>query len=403
MEKWLTSKERMFKALRGQTPDVVPAAPAYLILFLADFERAYYIEQYRLRMRGRSRYAVDHKEDVHLRAQAIYQSYGIFKVRPDWMEIRPGAGRAWAERTDIVSEDGVLYYEDKVSGVRLPMHTVPLPRGNKELVSEGRSQRDIWDRSEQIQSTEQVDACLPVASVEDLLAAGDFDLPRQVVADCGDRFFITTILDPPYSETYSLLGFQGLMLIQLDRPDLFHHILERQLTCTQQVMAACAAVGIHGVYVEEVFTGADIISPRSYDEFVFEYNKPYFQHMSGLGLLPIHYVCGNVVPRLDRIARLDIAAVAVEESKKDFVIEIEEVVRRVNDRVAVLGNIDAVRFGPGATLAAMATEVRRQACIGARAKGFVISTGSPFPLDTNPRLIDTMMATAHAFGATAGR
>ena len=46
-------------------------------------------------------------------------------------------------------------------------------------------------------------------------------------------------------------------------------------------------------------------------------------------------------------------------------------------------------------MAALAAEVRRQARIGARAKGFVVSTGSPFPLDTNPRLIDTLVSTAH--------
>ena len=121
--------------------------------------------------------------------------------------------------------------------------------------------------------------------------------------------------------------------------------------------------------------------------------------MSGLGLLPIHYVCGDAVSRLDRIAQLDIAAVAMEESKKNSVIEIEEVVRRVAGRVAVLGNIDAVRYGPNATLAEMAAEAKRQLRIGRAAKGFVLSTGSPFPLDTNPRLIDTLVSTAHA---TAG-
>jgi len=46
----------------------------------------------------------------------------------------------------------------------------------------------------------------------------------------------------------------------------------------------------------------------------------------------------------------------------------------------------------------MAAEVKRQIRIGARAKGFVVSTGSPFPLDTNPRLIDTLVATAHSCG-----
>jgi len=97
----------------------------------------------------------------------------------------------------------------------------------------------------------------------------------------------------------------------------------------------------------------------------------------------------------------DIAAVAVEESKKNFKIEIEEVVERVAGRVALFGNIDAVRFGLHATLDDMAAEVRRQARIGARAKGFVVSTGSPFPLDTNPRLIDTLVATAHEMSGSA--
>jgi uroporphyrinogen-III decarboxylase len=96
------------------------------------------------------------------------------------------------------------------------------------------------------------------------------------------------------------------------------------------------------------------------------------------------------------MARCDVAAIAVEESKKNFRIEIEDVVERVGDRVTVLGNIDAVHFGLQATQAEMAAEVRRQASIGARAKGFVVSTGSPFPLDTNPRLLDTLVATAHS-------
>jgi hypothetical protein len=42
----------------------------------------------------------------------------------------------------------------------------------------------------------------------------------------------------------------------------------------------------------------------------------------------------------------------------------------------------------------MAAKVKCQVAMVARAKGFLVSTGSPFPLDTNPRLIDTLVATA---------
>jgi len=392
----LSPRERVTRALLGQRPDVVPAAPGYLSLFLADFERAYYIEQYRRRMAGRSRYPIDHAEDTLFRAQALYQAYGIFKERPDWMELHTGAGRAWAARTEIAQEGGVLYYQDRATGRRVPMHEVPLPHGDAVLSPPSASRSDLWDISGELRGPDDVDARLPIVPAEELLARGDFDLPRQVVADYGAHYFLTTILDTPFSDAYDLLGFQGLMLIQHDRPELLQYLLERKLAQSREVMAAWAAVGIHGVYVEEVFTGADVISPRSYDRFVFAYNQPYFQAMRSLGLLPIHYVCGNAIPRLERIVQYDIAAVALEESKKNFTIEIEEVVERVAGRVAVLGNIDAVRFGLHGTAEEMAAEVRRQAAIGARAKGFVISTGSPFPLDTNPRLIDTLVATAHA-------
>ena len=380
----LTPKERMVRALTGQKPDRLPAAPAYLSLFLADFERAFYVEQYRQRLRGRSRYPVDHDEDTLFRAQAMYQSYGIFKVRPDWIEVHECPGRNWAEETEVVEEDSVLYFEDWSTGQRTPM------LGKKSSLT------DLWDSPTKIRDRSDIDDHLPVLTAEELLASGAFDLLRQAVADYGDRYFATTILDTPFSEAYDLLGFQGLMVIQHDQPELFHYLLERKLAQSKEVMAACAACGIHGVYTEEVFTGADLISPRSYDQFVYRYNLPYFRQMRSLGLLPIHYVCGNSIPRLERIVEYDVAAVAVEESKKGFQIEIEEVVERVAGRTAVLGNIDAVQFGLHATADEMAAEVRRQAAIGARAKGFVVSTGSPFPLDTNPRLIDTLVEAAHS-------
>jgi hypothetical protein len=392
----LTSKERMVKALRGEPIDVYPVAPAYPSLFLADFERAYYAEQYRLRLRGRTSYPVQYEEDIQLRKQAFYQSYGIFKARPDWMELHRGASRAWAARTEMVLRDGQVLYQDMETGVRAAVKDIYIPSGDSRLVSQNAILQDLWDTSDQIESREQIDELMPVMKAEELLERGDFEYPRQVMADYGDEYFLSTVLDTPFSNAYDYLGFQGLMLFQHDRPDLLHYMLERNLLQNEEMMKGWAASGLHGVYVEEVFTGADIISQRSYDEFVFPYNKTYFEFMSKLGLLPIHYVCGNIIPRLERISQLEIAAVAAEESKKNFQIELAEVVQGVKGRVAVFGNIDTIQYGLHASLDDVAGEVRRQVDTGAQAKGFVVSTGSPFPLDSNPRVIDTLVKTAHS-------
>ena len=122
----LTPRQRLETALTGGRPDVFPAAPCYLILFLDDFQRADYIDHYRRLLRGRSRCRIDHAQDTRFRADAIRRSYGIFKARPDWMEIPQGISHAWAERTDIVLADRVLYYEDRASGKRLLVDSQPL-------------------------------------------------------------------------------------------------------------------------------------------------------------------------------------------------------------------------------------------------------------------------------------
>jgi len=143
------------------------------------------------------------------------------------------------------------------------------------------------------QAIKIVEAQTPILSADEWLARGDLDLPRQVVADYGDRYFISTILDMPFSEASDFLGFKGLMLSQCRNPDRLRHLLQRRLEHSQEAMQAWAATGIHGVYAQEVFAGADMISPRDYDQFGFAHNQPYFQHMSVLGLPPIHYACGD--------------------------------------------------------------------------------------------------------------
>jgi hypothetical protein len=66
-----------------------------------------------------------------------------------------------------------------------------------------------------------------------------------------------------------------------------------------------------------------MISPRLFDEFVRDYNIPYFKRICGLGLLPVHRVCGGVMPRLKQMVAYEVAAIAVEEGKKNFRIELE--------------------------------------------------------------------------------
>ena len=103
----------MITSQEGGKPDVLPAAPCYLSLYLADRMRANYIELYQHWMKGHTRRSIDHDQDTQIRLEALHRSYDLFNARPDWIEVDIGASKAWADRTDIIRSGGVLCYEDK--------------------------------------------------------------------------------------------------------------------------------------------------------------------------------------------------------------------------------------------------------------------------------------------------
>jgi uroporphyrinogen-III decarboxylase len=58
--------------------------------------------------------------------------------------------------------------------------------------------------------------------------------------------------------------------------------------------------------------------------------------------------------------------------------------------------VDAPLYGVHASKEEIEAETLRQVEIGKKAKGFVVSTGSPYPLDSPTTNIDALIAAAHS-------
>jgi uroporphyrinogen-III decarboxylase len=92
----------------------------------------------------------------------------------------------------------------------------------------------------------------------------------------------------------------------------------------------------------------------------------------------IYYYCGNPEGKWEHILTVGADALALEESKKGFLIEIDDVVTRVNGRCAVLGNLDAVGVLQDGTAEQLRAEIARQIKAGRRnGSRFIMSVGSP--------------------------
>jgi uroporphyrinogen-III decarboxylase len=403
----MNSKERMFRALRGERPDRVPVAPCYLLLYLEDFIGRYYLEQYRRRVGKQDRYSLDHEEDTQFRANALYQALGIFEETVDWFPVlRMGSSYAWARDHCIERVDEEYFFVNLDNGRRLSFRDALLMGTSPELGDLTREwvaglddeTQDLWDLSGEIESLRDVELATPIVSTDHLASQGLFDLPRQLVKDYGERRFLYTNALSPFDGVYDLLGFAGMMMSIYDRPEMLHAIMERKLAQSVEVLRGLAELGVHGVWLIQTLASADLISRRHFVEFGLGPTQALVDEIKSMGMATILYFCGDAVPRLDLIRDLGVDAVALEESKKTFRIDIEEVVERVGDVACVFGNIDAVGVMEQGSPEVIEQEVKRQISAGKRARGFVLGIGSPLPRTTNPRHIDALVRAAKRHG-----
>jgi len=144
----------------------------------------------------------------------------------------------------------------------------------------------------------------------------------------------------------------------------------------------CSAVlGARAVWIEECLT--DMVSPAAFEALNLPLLRELANGIRQTGMKSIYYYCGNPTDRWELLLTAGADALALEESKKGFVIDIEEAARRARGRCVLLGNLDAVGLLPSAGEPELRGEIARQIRAGRRnGSRFAMSIGSPVTPET---------------------
>ena len=377
-------KARLLSALGGGRPSVLAVAPLYLSLYLAKRRHEAYGREWRRRAEaGGGSVAVRFEDEVAVQREVWYQGYEVFAEPPDWLSAPPGGPRAFYEGCEIRLEDDACCRCDATghrTRIDAPFSDASAP---------------LWKVSDPPRTPGEIASRIDVPEPANLAEAGWFDLTRQLVAEVGEEYALYWSTGSPYTACYAYLGFEGMMLAMREQPEIMTAIAERRL---QQVVAWAAAArnaGLELVFVEEWACGADLISPRDYRTFAWPFERDLCRELRRLGFRTVFYFCGSIDDRLAEIRQLEAEALAFEESKKGFKIDIGDVRREVGAERCLFGNLDVTRVRD-ADAETLRQEVFRQ--VEAAGPGaFVASTGSPLTLDTAPCRVDRLMATARSY------
>jgi hypothetical protein len=336
-----------------------------------------------------------HAHSPDLALQLAWRRDVLTRSGYDWFELPPFPARKERENLCLdVRADGVYRVDKRTGHAR---------RLNEPRVGG-------WDAGHSVQSIHpthmpenegEVDARIPTAPAFDPVQAraeGRDDLARELIA-VEPQYFPLGYVAAPLWQTYPLWGFEGMMEMIVERPQLVRHACERNLSWCLRAVREAAFLGAAGVWIEDCLT--DMISPRDFESLNVPWLRRIVDEIRQLGMKSIYYFCGSPAGKWDMLLSIGADALALEESKKGFRIDIDEVVEQVGGRCAVLGNLDAIGVLQDGDEGQLRAAIQQQIAAGRRnGSRFIMSVGSPVTPGTPVERVSLYCDLSHEMGAS---
>jgi len=377
----MNGKETLAAALRGRIDVPVPVAPLYLGLYFEPKRRQALAEVYRELVRGEGEavLTVDQMLDVSIEAWA--RVWEPLRDRPHLMCGYWLLDRAGAEGARVVVRDGHVWWY--APGQSDPLFDYAAYYDN--------AHGDVWDRVDGPSTAAEVSAAVPVYPWESYLGDDSDELLRRVQARYGQDHMQYASAGSPFWVGYGLWGFAGYMETLRQRPEQEQADCQRYLDSNLQAARAMWEAGYRTYFVEECFTGSDLISPSDFAEVSWPYTRDLLAGLKDIGFQVIFYLTGGLEGRLEHLAGCAADALAFEESKKSFTIDLAAIRREIGPDKVLLGNVDVVLVRDGSE-ERIREEVRRQ--YEAAGPRYIVSIGSPLTLDTTTDKLEMLVRSA---------
>ena len=300
----------------------------------------------------------------------------IRKTGEDWFPVMLGASRCRRDGVAIEATSEGIFRVSASTGERVPLERPPVGGSQKRAQDESNPPAAHVRTADELDEVMDAHLGTSTSSAESPEDAGRLDLPRLLVGEFGVEKLPLAYVAAPCWRCYALWGFHGMMTAIIDFPELIERACSRFLAEDLRTVRAFAAAGARAIWVEDCMT--DMLSPEQFREFNLPSLRGLTDAIRRAGLWSVHYYCGRPDDRWELLLETGADALSLEESKKNFTIDIMEVAERVHGRMALLGNIDAIGLLERGTEQDLRREIARQCDAGRRNRNrFAVSLGSP--------------------------
>ncbi len=218
-----------------------------------------------------------------------------------------------------------------------------------------------------------------------IMELGYTDHVERIVEKYGNNVFINVHIPSMICEIMDpftgYLGFEEGLMAFYDYPHGISYLIEKCYESQLEWAKAYKQAGAHGFNISEDNMAADSISPDTYRKFLKPVHIDFFKEVKNLGLFALLAFWGDINPLLEDIKEIGIDGLAIEESRKKYVLDVVEIMKRIGNDVCLFGNIDSVNT----LLMGTREDVRKEINYQKEAKkygNFIFQNGSPIALGT---------------------
>lgn len=370
----------MIAAIEGRPVDCIPVAPYF------------WGAEYAWKLTGRPLWEIMHgaRDAGALLLQALDDRHGC-----DWLiPLHASSGRLVGKT--LTGEDAAqAYFADESTGEQWVFHKEGHWLVRASELSEARVDNEGTEVQPPRNRTEADDWLR--GRNPNIDREPEPHVPNRALRDRFPQRFLVGPTLPPFADLAYSLGFEPTLSLIAEDPALCAYMIERKLAQIGHRCRALAADGYDAGLMVDSFASADIMSPRTYADWVAPFHAVISDELHRAGLKSIFYNTGNILPLLDTIGSLGYDAITFEERIKGVEIDICEVRGRLGPEVCVFGNFDSYLLEHGSRDEIRA-EVRRQV-EAAGPRFFAMGTGSPVCDATDPDVLDFWIEEVRSFPA----
>lgn len=244
---------------------------------------------------------------------------------------------------------------------------------------------------------EEIDIRIPAINPLSKFKENGIQDPTYVLLKEFNDLYPVSFVGTPLNDVFFMLGFEETMIKLAMHSEFIHYSCKRCLDyCIRNVREA-AVSGASGIFIQDCFS--DMISPSDFKSYNLYYTIPLAEEIRSLGMKSILYFCGNPAGKLDFLLDIGADALSLEESKKNFKTDINEISDYVNGRCTLLGNLDAIGILQNGSDEQLRQEIKRQLTAGIKnKKRFIMSLGSPVTPSTHANRVGLYSDLVHEFG-----